>query len=95
MVDLFYRKMVGLLHALIDAKQHGSLLTAISIEFVLNEGIPLVIAVGLIIVVMIPLVFQPDLTRHRTTKARQFPGGDLGVERNGKQTQGSCHLEDQ
>ena len=67
-------KMMGFLHALAEAKQHGALQAVARIEFVLYEGIALVVAAGLVVVVVEPLVFQPDFAGHGAAEAGEFPG---------------------
>lgn len=81
------KKMMGFLHALIEAEEHGAHVALAGFEFVLNEGVSLVQAAGFGVVVVEPLVFIAYFAGHRAAKLRQFPGLDFSVKRHGEDSE--------
>jgi len=85
-------KTVRFFHALVEAEHHGSVDTVMRVQLVLYQGIALVVAAGFIVVVVEPLVFQAYFSGDGTAEARQFPGVEVGVEGDAKDSE-LTHLE--
>ncbi len=83
---------VGFFHAVLQAQEHGAHVAAPGIEFVLYQGIALVVAAGFVVVVVKPLVFETYFLGHRAAKPGKFPGLQFGIESDRKESKGVRHL---
>lgn len=77
-------EVMGFLDALVEAEQHGAHLAVAGVEFVLDQGVALVVSARVVVVVVVPVVFEAHLVGHGPAEARQFPGIDPGVKRDGQ-----------
>lgn len=62
------KEMVGFFNALVEAKQHGPHFALEWVELVLDEGVALVVAAVFVVVVVKPLVFQPNFVGNGAAK---------------------------
>ena len=77
-------EVVGFFDAVVEAQEHGADFVALGIEFVLDEGVSLVIAAGFVVVIVEPFVFHAYFSGDGPAEPGQFPGVNMGVERHGK-----------
>ncbi len=80
------KKVVRLLHAVLEAEEQGPELISLSVHLILYERITQMKAARLVVVVVKPLVLQPYFMRHRCAKMRQLPGRHMGIKSDGKET---------
>jgi hypothetical protein len=73
-------EVVGFLHTLFQTKEHGAVDSFLGIQFVLDQGVSLVVAAVFIVVVVEPLMFQAYLTGNSRSKPREVPRVEVGIE---------------
>jgi hypothetical protein len=78
------KKMVGLLDALVEAKQQGPKSARVGLHLVLDERVALVKTTGFVVVVVKPVVFEADFAGHGPAKLNDFPRLEFGVEADGE-----------
>lgn len=76
-------EMLGFLYAVVEEEEHGAHLLFVGIYFILDKGISLMYAAAFVVVVVEPVVFQPDLLSHGASELREAPGFQGGVESDG------------